>query len=298
MYRTILVPLDDSGLAERALPYADVVAQRSGARLLLARVVQAAPCVTPACVHTAAVREAEAALSASVARLRTKSPVETAVFIGDETEAIVREILLRRVDLVVMAVDCSAEFSRSTRCGLLDELVRRTQVPALVIHQSCPPQWQIAASPAVLVPLDGSFRLEAALAPAGDLADALNGELVLLHIPTCRARVESGVPRGLAHGTATETAARDYLDAIASKVRTTRRSVTTLAHVGPPDRALRAIANEHGVATIALVTHRTAERVALAPERTVCDLTQSVPAPFLLVPAPRAPLITCASPQS
>jgi hypothetical protein len=39
-YRTVLVPLDGSTLAERALPYATAVARASGARLLLVRVAE------------------------------------------------------------------------------------------------------------------------------------------------------------------------------------------------------------------------------------------------------------------
>lgn len=39
MYRTILVPLDGSPLAERSLPYAAAVARAAGARLRLVRVV-------------------------------------------------------------------------------------------------------------------------------------------------------------------------------------------------------------------------------------------------------------------
>src|SRR4051812_4463859 len=59
MYRTIVVALDGSELAERALPYAEMLARAAGGRLVLVRA--AAPSRTPA----AALQD----LSASVSRV-------------------------------------------------------------------------------------------------------------------------------------------------------------------------------------------------------------------------------------
>jgi nucleotide-binding universal stress UspA family protein len=64
MLKTILVPLDGSGLAERALTYATAIAVRTGAQLLLVRVASSHTLVgiDPRERQLGAIREAESYL--------------------------------------------------------------------------------------------------------------------------------------------------------------------------------------------------------------------------------------------
>ncbi len=73
MYRTILVPLDGSELAEKALPIATALAEASGARLILVRAAWAHVLagMDPTDAQVAAVREAEAYLSGVTGRVAT-----------------------------------------------------------------------------------------------------------------------------------------------------------------------------------------------------------------------------------
>src|SRR4051812_34341854 len=105
MYRTILVPLDGSQLAERALPYAQTLAKVHNARLLLVRAVPGSPAhgVDHGSADASPVRDAEQYLSDIATGVARPFVVETAVFPGNPADSIVEEIGLRQVDLVVMS---------------------------------------------------------------------------------------------------------------------------------------------------------------------------------------------------
>src|SRR5579884_4289493 len=103
MYRTIMVPLDGSSVAERAFPYAQSLARTSGARLLLIRVV---PDSAPNAVdfidsQDKAMRDAEEYLDVLSAQAADRPPVGTAVYHGDPVEMIVAEAKNRPIDIVV-----------------------------------------------------------------------------------------------------------------------------------------------------------------------------------------------------
>ena len=99
MLSSILVPLDGSTLAERALPYAEALARPSGARVVLVRAV-------PGDREHGTESEAEARdyLNGLAARLAERvGVVETAVPHGAAAEAIVEEARRQGSDLIVMA---------------------------------------------------------------------------------------------------------------------------------------------------------------------------------------------------
>src|SRR5215813_2576989 len=108
MFRTLLVPLDGSELAERALPYATALASASNARLVLIRVALApAPATldgaTWAQDQSAAIQEAEQYLASVADRLRTRAPIATGVPYGRAASGILDSISEIRPDAVVMA---------------------------------------------------------------------------------------------------------------------------------------------------------------------------------------------------
>ena len=82
MFRALVVPLDGSELAERALPYAVRLVSAADGRLALVRVALAPP---PARIdgadweqeQVAAVQEAEAYLAGVADKLATRVPVKT-----------------------------------------------------------------------------------------------------------------------------------------------------------------------------------------------------------------------------
>src|SRR5829696_5975418 len=102
-YRKILVPLDGSPLAERALPYAEALARCHGAQVVLMRAVEAhvLPGRDTPGAQRHVVSEADAYLSRWAERLAASSclDVEVAVYYGTAERGIVEEAALRAADL-------------------------------------------------------------------------------------------------------------------------------------------------------------------------------------------------------
>jgi nucleotide-binding universal stress UspA family protein len=277
MYRNILVPLDGSLLAERALPYAEHLAQASGARLLLVRAALAHGLYGrgPLQSEAQAVREAQRYLKETAARLSKPGVVETAMFYGDAAEAILEEIRLRKIDLVVMATHGRSGIGRWLFGSVAQQVLSHIEVPLLLVPLACEADWPAAPPARVLVPLDGSPLAAEALGPACELAAGLGAELFLLRAVDPSAangaavRDEAALVRlatqdpGLVdtvcylegHDAAAFGAARQYLDGIAAALRASGYRATAHVAVGPADVAIGEAARAGATAAIAMATH-------------------------------------------
>jgi nucleotide-binding universal stress UspA family protein len=191
-FRSILVPLDGSPLAEQALPLAADLAGRAGAKLRLALVHRVPPApLDPASARmfTAmelATRKSERSyLRALQTRLREggtrlSSAVTLTGAVGQTLTGYVRELGL---DLVVMATHGRGGLRRAWLGSVADHLVRSLEVPVLLVRPS--DGGRPAKAPAVeriLVPLDGSSLAEEALETAAELARLWQAEVSLLQV--------------------------------------------------------------------------------------------------------------------
>lgn len=186
MFTTILVPLDGSPLAERALPHAEVIARATNARIALVRAAQefALPGVDATPGRVKVMAEAEDYLTAIAERLIAAGlTVDTGVVNDNPTATILSEAEIRPADLIVMATHGRGGLGRLVYGSVAEAVLRRTTVPLLLVRawgeesQAAP----FADRPRLLVPLDGSAFAEEALPVAAKLGAALGGELVLLH---------------------------------------------------------------------------------------------------------------------
>jgi nucleotide-binding universal stress UspA family protein len=260
MVQCILVPLDGSTLAERALPYATALAGASGARLVLVRV--AAPGAGPD-----GVREARAYLAQVAAGLTSAGrPVETVAPAGDVVDEICAEARRQHADLLVSATHGRGGLGRWVYGSVAAALLARTQLPVLLVRAwgAAPSAARLADHPRLLVPLDGSAFGEEALPVAESLADALGGELVLLRAvvrpdapfapdwivePLLRQELEA----------ATVEAER-YLQRLAERYAQAGRTVHIDVRVGQPGLEAEAdvidkAGREHGAALAVMTTH-------------------------------------------
>jgi nucleotide-binding universal stress UspA family protein len=189
MLKKILVPLDGSLRAERALPVAARLARASEGSVLLLQVVSPpldyggslspVPLVTEEIIE-AELKEADSYLKA-VAASKVLSGIQTS------TEAIyglpAQELLAaagqRSVDLLVICSHGRTGFTRWMLGSVAHKLTHESPVPVLVLREKgaelCSPQ---AASGGRLtrafVSLDGSELAEAVLRPAANLVLALS----------------------------------------------------------------------------------------------------------------------------
>ena len=185
MLRRILVPLDGSGLAARALTYATALGVRTGAELVLLRAAYShtMPGVDARERQQGAIDEAQAYIDRITAQVAATSgrSVQGVVRYGHPAECITESARTRQVDLIVMATHGRTGPDHLIFGSVAEGVVATSPVPVLIQRAWQPLFGQpLAEYPKIIVPLDGSAFAESALAPAARLAEDLGGHLVLL----------------------------------------------------------------------------------------------------------------------
>jgi nucleotide-binding universal stress UspA family protein len=185
----ILVPLDGSALAERALSQAADMARVIGAQL---RLVSAVPPIELLVYRSAELAQlatvsqhqeritAGARLAATARRLRTCGLSVDAV-VQDGPPATVIDAMARTIgaDLIVMATHGESGWGPRLYGSVAEDVVRKAAAPVLLVAPWAVVGWPTDRAARVLVSLDGSQLAEAALPVALRLAGS-DGTIVKL----------------------------------------------------------------------------------------------------------------------
>jgi len=253
----ILVPLDETPQARRALEYAKALVDTTHGVLKLIR---------------ASGVEAEAgydSLAHTVEHLRdTAIAVESTVVVDqDAVSAILQTAHAWRPDLITMATRKSSAMDRWLNGSVTDEIIRSAEVPVLVV----PPAWErplIREQPVrILVPLDGSQVAEQALLVALRLADMFTTHLILV--------------RAIPEDDPGAYGAREYARRIGARVESALDGgeVTTRIVNGAPTTAILTTARDFDVHAIVMSTrgHSGLERAVLGSTATATLELAAVP---------------------
>lgn len=284
----ILVPLDGSELAERALPYAERLAGKAGRKVILVRSVhvRTLPGRDPSDAQVKAIDDAERYLASIASRLGDAGvAVESAVPYGPPAAEILDETRIRQADLVLMATHGRSGVGRWVYGSVANQVMRSTQVPMLLIPASVATVWSDKVQPKVLVPLDGSALAEEALPAAREFAAALGASVVLVRIveppyDSAYSEVAQYVefdPEQQAR------VATDYLEQTAASLRSAGLAVETRVVVGDPVIAISALAREAGAAAVAMATHGRSGLAELVLGSVATGTLQRAGLPLLLV---------------
>ncbi|MEO6055231.1 MAG: universal stress protein [Gemmatimonadales bacterium] len=271
-FRSILVPLDGSPLAEQALPLAADLARRTGGKLKLVLVHRLPPPpIDPVGtkVFTSielATRKAERAYLRGVqTRLREGGvPLTAPVTLrGSAGPALARYVQELGIDLVIMATHGRGGIRRAWLGSVADYLIRHLRIPVLAVRPA--EDESVAGGPSrasqILVPLDGSDLAEAALEPAAALARAWGHELTLMQVVSpVQLAIDAAVPFPSAYDQElTEMwrkQAQDYLADVAERLRGEGLRATGVAIVGwNTVTSLLEVARPDKVALVVLATH-------------------------------------------
>ncbi len=208
MFQRILVPLDGSARAERALSVAARMARASGGSIVLLRVVglptdygmgmygaygAQPPVLTQDMLDTQKAR--------AEAYLATIPPLEVLRGIKTEAKTIIGAPALvieglaneEQIDLIAMCSHGDTGFKRWVLGSVAQQVSRHSRVPVLVLHQAgtkpdtpFPDRLHPLRSILALVALDGSAFAEAAIEPTANLVSALaspiQGTLLLTRV--------------------------------------------------------------------------------------------------------------------
>lgn len=198
MLLRMLVPLDGSPLAERALEMATELAQRIArsrpAReplVIVCRAVDPSPWLDLAGgdARAQALEAAAHYLQEQAAGLRNQGlTVETAVRLGQPAAELLEQVIARQVDLVILSTHGRSGLTRWALGSVAERVARSAPVPILLLPAAAPATLTAKDAqgatmmPRLLVPLDRSAGAEAALPPALELARLLQAELRLLSV--------------------------------------------------------------------------------------------------------------------
>jgi nucleotide-binding universal stress UspA family protein len=268
MFKNILVPLDGSALAARALPFAKRLARAGGARLIVVRAYL--PADDPLLLRvehpelSAAERAdvdretATAEFQSAVGELRADGlDVEDRFIEGKAAEVIFATAKATWANLIVMSTHGRSGLGRVVYGSVSDEVLRRVPVPVLVVPGGCTPVWTDEQPERVLVPLDGSSLSAEALWPARDLAATLGGGMLLLAVIEPAAVYPYEPPEAIADLEETDVArAEQYLERVSAELRSSGAPpISTRIAYGGAAEQICAVACAAGVGAIAMASH-------------------------------------------
>ncbi len=186
----VLVPLDTSEVAERAIPWAKAVAGTSGEVVLL-EVIPVASAVrsiggqvigSAETIQAGYQQMAEAQLAAMVTKwFADGGAVSTVVSAGDPGERILAEAQEQGAGMIVMSSHGRGAIGRFVSGSVADRVVRHAPVPVMIVG----PEGELAANASVkriVAPVDDSELSLAALPVAAELAVATGAPVEVLHV--------------------------------------------------------------------------------------------------------------------
>jgi nucleotide-binding universal stress UspA family protein len=286
MARTILVPLDGSVLAERALPLARRLAAADGGRLVLLWVLRAPPAGAAGdpLREVAPRREAEAYLRRLAAGPEAP-PAEPVVLEGEAAPTILAEARRRGVDAIVLSTHGRSGIGRWLYGSVADAVMRHAAVPVLLVPAaSAVRAWPTTRAPRLLVALDYSPLSEAVLPAAGQVAASLGAELILLSVAP---QLVTTDPYGMAYTAydidADQAQRRQYLEGLATTLRAAGHAVKVRTEFGFVATTIGDVAREEDADLIALSTHGSGGATRLLMGSVATGVVQRAAVPVLVV---------------
>jgi nucleotide-binding universal stress UspA family protein len=265
MFKTILVPLDGSPLAEQALAPAGELARRTGADIVLVRAPKMEPAYAAAesaygliypeqAVGQASAEARDYLKSIQSRRAARGVTVRTVVAEGDAAGAIVDVGDQVKADLIVMSSHGYSGLTRWWLGSVAEKVLRAAGCPVLVMRSR-------RAIRRVLITLDGSGLSGQAIAPAIAVAMSLGASVTLLRVvPEIDAeqlreldQFETGLgPRLLEE---MREDAKLYLQKVVATVAGPSLQINYEVRSGPAASAILEYAQNHAIDLIAMATH-------------------------------------------
>jgi nucleotide-binding universal stress UspA family protein len=262
MYRRIMVPVDGSKLAERALTLAVPLAEQHGAGLVLVQVHEPILPLTVgggAPVRDSALDESwredqlgyEKKLARRVEKL-TGAPVEAVFRDGRVVSTLTAFAAESDIGLIVMCTHGRGGFQRLWLGSVADGLMRHSPVPVLLIRGARQVGKRLAGTPPfsrVVIPLDGSARSETAIAATRELLGSVKAKVTLVHVVH---PMSAAAAMNLARKPEVEVET-SYLEPLAAQLRSASLDVGFEVHVdGNVARAISKVADAHDADLIAI----------------------------------------------
>jgi nucleotide-binding universal stress UspA family protein len=266
-FRRILVPLDGSAQAERAMSTAEMICRAYGASLSLVSVLQPKgllPFFAPTRDQDQDAIDSErgrrevylSQVAQQVYAHGNSIQVDYTVDFGPVAVEINSLACQAGADLIVMSSSRHLQIRRWLVNGVINEMAHSVNKPILLVPaaktNSETPQLK-----KLLVALDGSEFAERVLPYAQALARDFDGQILLLSVPEVPETWKYGAMGEAVEKLRAETegAMRQYLEGIATPLRQAGMHVDAMVTGSGPARTIVAVAESEGVDLIMLATH-------------------------------------------
>jgi nucleotide-binding universal stress UspA family protein len=304
MYRSILVPLDGSRLAEWALPAAISIARRQSAQLELIMIEQVKPV---AAGFAATDSEADARrepkndalgyLTRIAERVRAVCSLSVKLSVQRDRVGIANEIVHyaydNGTDLIVMATHGAGLFKRFWLGSVADAVIRRSRIATLLVRPRADAEVDLKVEPQfrnILVPLDGSSDAEDiidhAIAVGGtDAHYTLFHSLPLMPVYSSEFAVVAAAGTDEEIRRAQHEAAQVMLDGVTERIGHRVSGIRVATVVSNDDFAAGAVlgyAERNPTDLIALTTHGHGAAVRLMLGSVADKVTRGAEVPVLL----------------
>lgn len=265
MFSPIVVPLDGSKLAERALAPAEALAQYCHSQLQLVRVAVAQQMLVPEDAGYGVLYPDQSLVAARaeahdyLTDLQAASVAETPglqfeIREGDVASEVVDAARHAEAQLIVMSSHGYSGLRRWLLGSVAEKVLHAAPCPVWVVRAPAPPQH-------ILITLDGSILAEEVLLPALTVARCFGARVTLLRVvsdisgPDIAAldTYERGLGRRFVDQTYDEAAA--YLALLAETHAANDLIITTAVRSGPAAETILEYADGHDNDLVAMTTH-------------------------------------------
>ena len=269
MFKKILVPLDGSDLAERALePALTIAGQQEDNEVILLSVPVYKDILVPSAAGFDLMlpdqslehfqEDVETYLN-DVKKVWSRPGLQlrTMVEAGDVASVIIDTAAEQKVDLIMMTTHGYSGFSRWLLGSVTERVLRSAPCPVLAMRQKRPLK-------NILITLDGSLLAETALEPGMAMARLLEGRTTLLQVDqdanlgAIELSMLELAEAGLSHHIQQEAGDDhlvSYLNRVAEPYRQEGLSVETVVMEGTPARSILDFAEAEEIDLIVMSTH-------------------------------------------
>jgi len=172
-YQKVLVPLDGSELAERAIPYAKAIAKTAGSEVILFTVSTNSKQLD---------RPMKAYLDTNAKELESqKIKVSAVVAYGNVAEEVIKFAEKHKVDLIIISTHGHSGIKRWILGSVAEKILYATCTPVLLVKSKAQKTSKVDFKK-VLVPLDGSAFSETSIPYVKELTKGTGSEIILLQV--------------------------------------------------------------------------------------------------------------------
>ncbi len=282
MYKSLVVPLDGSELAEQALPYVAELARGFKSEVVLLTVCMAGDPLKHVLTDY---------LERKAEKLGSSDVKASAVCIeGEPTSSILSFAAENKIDLIVISTHGKGGISRWPLGSIATKVVQSSHIPVFLVRSG--PQSDITVKlKKIAAALDGSRFAEAIIPHLEAFAKSLGSEIVLLEVlepvkvPQLGAFEEWGKVEKDIFAKLEREAGR-YLEKRKATLQSKDIEVTTKLLQGKPADAILQHVVEAGIDLVALTTHGFSGISKWAYGSVASRIIEASPKPLLLVRPP------------